>query len=171
MPRGGIDPISDRLLAESVIAGRRNFEIAALLTRQEGSLHAGEFAFPAHASLRDVLTILRTARPVQHSLTIPEGLTGKQILAILARTEALSGVVESIDEGSVLPQTYQFELGASPGAVLARARSAMARALEQEWANRAPDLPLASAREALILASIVEKETGRPGDRMSPPCS
>ena len=114
---------------------------------------------------RDVLTILRTARPVQHSLTIPEGLTGKQILAILARTEALSGVVESIDEGSVLPQTYQFELGASPGAVLARARSAMARALEQEWANRAPDLPLASAREALILASIVERETAVPEER------
>ncbi len=159
VPRGGLDPISERLLAQDVIAFRRNFQIAALLTRGEGPVRAGEFAFPAHASLREVLTVLRTARPVQHSLTIPEGLTGKQIQAILAHTEALSGPLESVEEGSLLPQTYQFELGTPPGAVLARARIAMARALQQEWAVRAPDLPLASAQEALVLASIVERET------------
>lgn len=159
VPRGGLGPIADRLLVEDVIAGRRNFQIAALLTRKEGPVRAGEFGFPAHASLRDVLTVLRTARPVQHSLTIPEGLTGKQILAIVALDDALSGTAGAVDEGSVLPQTYQFELGTPRAAVLARAHGAMARTLEQEWAKRSPDVTLASPRDALILASIVERET------------
>jgi UPF0755 protein len=165
VPRGGLDPITQRLLAEDVIAGRRNFQAAALLTRNQGSLRAGEFAFPAHVSLREVLNVLRNSRPVQHSLTIPEGLTARQIQAILAHTAALSGSVEIVGEGSVLPETYQFELGTPPGAILARARSAMARTLEQEWANRAPDLPLASAQEALVLASIVERETAIAAER------
>lgn len=159
VPRGGIEQIASRLLADGVIAGRRNLQVAALLTRGEGSLRAGEFAFPAHASLRETLTLLRTARPVQHSLTIPEGLTAKQIQAIFTNTKALSGSVEIVEEGSVLPESYQFELGNPPSAILARARTAMAQALEQEWTARAPNLPLASAREALILASIVERET------------
>ena len=165
VPHGGLDPIADRLLAADGIAGRRNFQIATLLTRHEGSLRAGEFTFPAHASLRDVLTVLRTARPVQHSLTIPEGLTGKQIQAILAHTDALSGPTEAIEEGSVLPQTYQFELGTSPDALLARARAAMAKTLDQEWTKRSPDVKLASARDALILASIVERETAVADER------
>ena len=165
VPHGGLDPIAGRLLAEDVIAGKRNFQIATLLTRHEGSLRAGEFSFPAHASLRDVLTVLRTARPVQHSLTIPEGLTGKQIVAILAHADALSGSIETVEEGSVLPQTYQFELGTSPDALLARARGAMAKALDQEWSRRSPDVRLSSAREALILASIVERETAIADER------
>ena len=165
VPRGGLDPVADRLLTEEIIAGRRNFQVAARLTRNEGALRAGEFAFAAHASLREVLTVLRTARPVQHTLTLPEGLTARQIQAIVAHTEALSGAAQIVEEGSVLPQSYQFELGTPPGAVLARAKAAMARTLEQEWAVRAPGLPLASAREALILASIVERETALADER------
>ena len=165
VPHGGLDPIADRLLAADVIAGRRNFQIATLLTHHEGSLRAGEFSFPAHASLREVLTVLRTARPVQHSLTIPEGLTGKQIQTILAHADALSGPAEAIEEGSVLPQTYQFELGTSPDALLARARTAMAKTLDQEWTKRSSDVKLAAARDALILASIVERETAVADER------
>ena len=165
VPRGGLDLIAGRLLAEGVIAGKRNFQAAILLTWNEGSLRAGEFAFPAHASLREALTVLRTARPVQHSLTIPEGLTGKQIQAILAQTESLSGQAEMIEEGSLLPETYLFERGTPASAILARAGGAMTRALEQEWAGRAPDLKLANAREALILASIVERETAVAAER------
>jgi UPF0755 protein len=165
IPRGGTELIADRLSAEGVIAGRRNFQVATLLTRNEGNVRAGEFAFPAHASLRDVLTVLRTARPVQHSLTIPEGLTAKQIQAILLQADALSGPVEITAEGSVLPESYQFELGTPPAAILARGRAAMARALDQQWTHRAPDLPLATPQEALTLASIVERETALPEER------
>ena len=165
IPRGGTEAIADRLRAEDIVAGRRNFQVATLLTRNEGNLRAGEFTFPAHASLRDVLTVLRTARPVQHSLTIPEGLTAKQIQAILLQADNLSGPVEVIAEGSILPESYQFELGTAPAAILARGRAAMTRAMDQQWSHRAPDLPLATPQEALILASIVERETALPEER------
>ena len=164
-PRGGVRPLAESLARSDVIASPAEFLIAAWATRGEGTLRAAEFAFPEHASLRDVLTILRTARPVQHHLVIPEGLTAKQIAALLARTEALTGPVETPAEGSVLPETYAYELGAPRAAILDRARAAMDRALAQAWAEREPGLPLASPREALVLASIVERETARPEER------
>jgi UPF0755 protein len=166
VPRGGLGQVADALREDGVIAGRTDFMIAAWVTRREGSLHAAELLFPAHASLREVLSTLRTARPVQHSLTIPEGLTARQILAIFTHAEALAGpAAEAPPEGGVLPQTYHYEYGTPPAAILARARAAMDRAVAQEWAARAPDLPLASPREALILASIVERETALPDER------
>ena len=88
------------------------FRTAATLTRSEGALHAAEFAFPAHASIRQVLAILRTAHPVEHHLTIPEGLTAQQIGAVLASAEAMTGEVHVVDEGSLLPQTYDYSYGA-----------------------------------------------------------
>jgi UPF0755 protein len=166
VPHGGLGQVADALRADGVIARRTDFIIAAWVTRREGSLHAAELLFPAHASLREVLSTLRTARPVQHSLTIPEGLTARQIVAIFAHAEALAGpVAEAPPEGGVLPQTYHYEYGTPPAAILARAGAAMDRAVAQEWDARAPGLPLASAREALILASIVERETALPDER------
>jgi UPF0755 protein len=165
VPRGGEARVALALADALVVARPLPFRIVAFLTRREGALHAGEFAFPAHASLRTVLTVLRTARPVQHYLTIPEGLTAKQIGALFERADALAGPVPVPDEGSVLPQTYAYELGASRETVLDRARTAMDRALREAWRDRAPDLPLASPREALILASIVERETAKPEER------
>jgi UPF0755 protein len=165
IPRGGTEAIAGVLLAAGVIRDARSFALAAWLTRGDGPLRAAEFAFPAGVPLADVLRILRTERAVQRRLTIPEGLTAYQIRALLDRTEGLTGETPSLAEGDVLPETYLFEWGETRAALLRRADAAMDRALAEAWAARAPDLPLSSAREALVLASIVERETGRADER------
>jgi UPF0755 protein len=139
--------------------------VAAWLTRGEGTLHAAEFAFPAHVSIRLVLAILRSGHPVEHRLTIAEGLTAQQIVAVLAHAEAMTGDVRAFPEGSVLPQTYDYEYGADRSVIVVRAKAAMDKDLAAAWADRAPGLPLSSPRDALILASIVERETAKPEER------
>jgi UPF0755 protein len=165
IPHGGVRSVATALEQAGAVGSETGFLIAAAITRGEGSLRAAELAFPAHASLRDVLTVLRTGRPVQHLLAIPEGLTATQIAALISRAEALSGPAEPPEEGSVLPETYAYEYGTAREAIIERARLAMDRALAKAWAERAPGLPLTSARDALILASIVERETARPEER------
>jgi UPF0755 protein len=165
VPRGGTNQLAEALAADRVVEGTLVFHAAVWLTRGDGPLHAAEFAFPAHASIIQVLAILRTAHPVEHHLTIAEGLTAQQILAVLAHAEAMSGEVKAIDEGSVLPQTYDYEYGAERVAIVGRAQAAMDKALTAVWADRAPGLPLDSQRDALVLASIVERETAKPEER------
>jgi UPF0755 protein len=165
VPRGSGAQIADVLVSDGVIGQARVFRAAALLTRGEGPLRAAEFAFPAHASVRQVLAILRFGRPVEHHLTIAEGLTAQQIQAVLAHADGMSGEVPAFAEGSVLPQTYDYERGAERAVVVERAKAAMDRELAALWADRVPGLPLASPRDALILASIVERETAKPEER------
>lgn len=165
IPRGGTERIAEALLEGGVIRDARTFAIAAWLTRDAGPLRAAEFSFPAAAPLAEVLHILREERPVQRRLTIPEGLTAHQIRALLERNEALTGEVPPFNEGELLPETYAYEWGETRAAIVRRADAAMDRALAEAWAKRAPDLPLATPREALILASIVERETGKPDER------
>ncbi|HET9020180.1 MAG TPA: endolytic transglycosylase MltG, partial [Acetobacteraceae bacterium] len=84
---------------------------------------------------------------------------------LLDKAPAMTGSVAPPPEGSVLPQTYSYEYGTPRATVLARAQAAMTRTLEAAWANRAPDLPLATPEDAVILASIVERETALPAER------
>ncbi|MBR0650673.1 endolytic transglycosylase MltG [Roseomonas terrae] len=165
IPRGGTERIAGALKERGVIRDARAFAAAAWLTRSAGPLRAAEFAFPAGAPLSEVLHILREGRAVQRRLTIAEGLTAHQIRALLDRAEGLTGETPAIDEGALLPETYAYEWGDTRGAIVRRADAAMDRALAEAWANRAPDLPLANPREALILASIVERETGQAEER------
>ena len=165
VPRGGSAVIGEALTRAGVVADGRVLLLAAWATSQQGAMRAGEFAFPAGATVWDVLHVLRTARPVQHRLTIPEGLTARQILALVGRAETLAGEIPPIEEGALLPETYVFERATPRATVLTRARTAMDKVLADAWAARAPDLPLANAREALILASIVERETGKADER------
>lgn len=165
VPRGGTEAITAALVEQGALASPRLFAFAAMATRGEGPLRAAEFAIPAGASIRDILAILRNARPVQRRLTIREGLSARQVAALLERTEGLAGDTPPIPEGSLLPETYSFTLGETRAAILRRATAAMDAALAEAWAGRAPDLPLRNAREALVLASIIEKETGVAGER------
>lgn len=165
VPRAPTAELALSLHAAGIVANPFAFRLATLATQREGTLHSAEFAFPAHASLRQVLSILRTARPVQHRLTIPEGLTAAQIAALLGRTPALAGDEVVPAEGALLPETYSFERDTPRATLAARASAAMDRALAQVWEERDPKLALASPRELLILASIVERETARPEER------
>jgi UPF0755 protein len=165
VPHGGTAQLAEALAADGVLERAWVFRGAAWMTRREGTLRAAEFAFPAHASVLQVLAILRTSRPVEHHLTIAEGLTAQQIAVVLAHAEAMTGAVRTIGEGALLPQTYAYEYGAARSAIVARATAAMDKVLAQAWAGRAPGLPLGGPHEALILASIVERETAKPEER------
>ena len=165
VPRGGTEAIGAALAQRGIVADGREFLAAAWATRTQGAIRAGEFAFPARASLRDVLEVLRTARPVQRRLTIPEGLMARQITGVLDRAEGLVGDTPPIDEGDLLPETYTYQWGDTRAAIVRRATAAMEEALREAWANRAPDLPISSPREALVLASIVERETAVAAER------
>lgn len=165
VPRGSTAEVAQSLAAQGVVDSPLMFRLAAFLVHGEGSLRPGEFSVPPHLTLSQTLALLRTGRPVQHKVTIPEGLTAKQIVALLDRAEALSGEVKLNAEGIVLPQTYVYERGMTREAIVERARAAMDHALTEAWANRAPNLPLSSPRDAVTLASIVERETSRPEER------
>lgn len=165
MPRGSPLRLGEVLAEAGVIRHPIALRIAAQLTTSEGPLRAGEYLFPEAGTLRDVLTVLRTARPVQHRLTIPEGLTAAAIAMLVERTETLAGDPVVPPEGMVLPDTYLHERGTPRTAMLDRAIRAMDRTLAEAWASRAEGLPLASPQEMLVLASIVERETGRSDER------
>jgi UPF0755 protein len=165
VPHGTPAQVAGSLLDAGVIDDAVAFKLAVLATRSAGALHAAELAFPAHASLRAVLAVLRTGRPVQHRLTIPEGLTAAQVALLLDRAPALAGDTPVPDEGALLAETYAFERGTTRATLVERASAAMAQAVAQTWAQREAGLPLAGPQELLTLASIVERETARPEER------
>ncbi|MBO1075728.1 endolytic transglycosylase MltG [Roseomonas marmotae] len=165
VPRGSSQAIGEVLLEQSAIRDPRIFTLAARLTRSEGPLRAGEYLFPAHASLAQVLDVLRNARPVQRRLTLPEGLTARQIAALIEAAPGLTGETPAFDEGALLPETYSYEYGDARAVLIRRATQAMTATLERLWKGRSEGLPLETPREALVLASIVERETGMPEER------
>ena len=167
VPHGTHGELGAALQRAGLVADAGDFRIAASVTSYVGAgpLRASEFAFPARASLKQVLTILRTARPVQHRFTIPEGLTAAQIALLLDRADALAGNSAVPDEGAVLPESYAYEHGMSRSAMIERAATAMQRTLARLWAERDATLPLATPQEMVTLASIVERETARPEER------
>jgi len=165
VPRGGLDQVADTLVQEGVVSSAFALRAAAIATRGQGAVRAGELAFPAAASLRQVLAVLRTSRPVQHRLTIPEGLTAAQVALLIERAPALEGDQALPEEGRLLPETYAYERGTPRTSLVERGRVAMDRALERNWSARSPSVPLDTARDALILASIVERETAKPDER------
>src|SRR4051812_12426861 len=121
VPRGGTEALAQALLADGVIDHPLFFRFTAWASHEQGPLRAGEFAFPAHVSLTNVLAILRTARSVEHRVTIAEGLTAQQIHVVLAHAEAMTGPVPPFVDGSVLPETYSYEYGTPVAAIVARA--------------------------------------------------
>jgi len=165
VPRGGLDQVVESLVQEGVVHSAFALRVAALATRGQGAIHAGELEFPTAASLRQVLEVLRNARPVQHRLTIPEGLTAAQVAVLLDRAPALEGDPAVPEEGRLLPETYAYERGTPRATLVERGRIAMNRALERNWAARSQAVPLDTPHDALILASIVERETAKPEER------
>jgi len=162
IPRGaGVEAIAGTLLNAGVVADADILVIGAKLTGQARRLKAGEFTFPVGVSAREVLDILESGDAVVRRVTVAEGLSSAQVVAIVAAADGLVGEVETVpEEGALLPETYHYAWGDSRAEMIDRMRAAMENTMTRLWEQRVEDLPIASPREAIILASIVEKETG-----------
>jgi UPF0755 protein len=165
-PHTGISGISDLLADEGVIRHPLSFKVAAEVTGRGGALKAGEYEFPAAASAVQVMDLIATGKTVKHRLTIREGLTSPEIVALVRDAPLLTGDVGPVPaEGQLLPETYVYSRGDTRESLIERMQQAMQEALAAAWAERRADLPLLSPQDALTLASIVEKESSRDEER------
>ncbi len=166
LPSGsGVPAIAATLKESGVIRSIDMFKAAAALTGADRRLRAGEYEVPTKASLRSVLKLLTDGRVVRHFVTIPEGWSSAQAVDILNRETVLTGTVEVPAEGSLWPETYEVSRGETRAAVVARMQRAMTENLAELWAARGPTTVVRSPEEAVILASVVEKETGVASER------
>jgi UPF0755 protein len=159
--------IARELQDAGIVADWRLFVIGAKLFANGHPLRAGEYKFDAGMSPERVLHMLVSGATYARRVTVPEGYTTFQVLRLLADAEGLVGDLpqQAPVEGRLMPETYFYTHGEARHIVLARMESAMLQALAKLWPQRSPDLPYASADEALILASIVEKETSVAAER------
>jgi len=167
IPRGsGMRDIADILSREGVVDQPWLFIGGVLVLKAREDLKAGEYEFKAHSSMRDVVATIVEGKIVAHQVSIPEGLTSEQIVARLLQDSVLAGDIKQIPrEGSLLPDTYNFARGINREQMVQRMQQAQQRLLHEIWEHRAPDLPLKTPDQLVVLASLVEKETGKPEER------
>ncbi len=162
----GLSAIADELVKDDIIGSKWLFMFGVWLSKQTTNLKAGEYLVPAHASMRDIMEAMVTGKGILYSVTIPEGLTSKQIVDRLMSEDVLVGDIKTIPpEGSLLPETYKFTRGDTRQSVIDRMERDRDRVLADVWSRRAPDLPIKTPEELAILASIVEKETSLADER------
>ncbi len=166
-PRLGILDIAEVLRKEGVIDEHPLVFLGGVLAlKARTELKSGEYLFPRHASVRDVVETMVDGKVVQHQITVPEGLTSEQIVARLLDTDVLTGNIKEVPrEGTLLPETYRFPRGTPREQVIQRMQQAQRRLVQETWERRVPDLPLKTPEQLVILASIIEKETSRPEER------
>ncbi len=140
--------------------------MSATLARSHDDLKFGEYQFAKHSSLHDVINTLTDGKVVQHQISVPEGLTSQQIVQRLMDTDILSGNIKEMpNEGTLLPESFRYPRGYPREQVIQRMQKEQARLVQEVWEHRMPDLPLSTPQQLVILASIVEKETGRADER------
>jgi UPF0755 protein len=168
IPRGlGARDIAELLTREGVIREPWVFVggTAALKLRGE-ELKFGEYQFSKGASARDVAQTMIDGKVVQHQITVAEGLTSEQIVARLLESQLLTGTLKEIPrEGTLLPESYRFTRGTSREEIVKRMQAAQRKVLQEAWDRRISDLPVKTPDQLLVLASIIEKETGKPEER------
>ena len=167
IPRGsGIRDIADLLTKDGVIDQPWVFIGGVLVLKAHEGLKAGEYQFRAHASLNDVVATLSDGKVIIHQVSIPEGLTSEQIVARLMDNDVLTGNIDEVPaEGSLLPDTYNFQRGMSRAQLIQHMQQAQQRLVKEIWARRAADLPIKTPEQLVVLASLIEKETGKPDER------
>lgn len=168
VPKGtGVSAIADLLRNEGVIDNADIFKLGVRLFSKDKPLIAGEYVFPKATSPSAAMGILIGGKSITHRLTIPEGLTVREVLDLVTAEALLDGPLPETKpaEGTLLPETYQYLRGESRAALVERMAAAMREALAKEWPKRAGDLPLKSVEEAVVLASVVEKETSKADER------
>jgi UPF0755 protein len=164
-PGSSLAAAAKTLERKGVVRSAARFLVQARLFGGTAPIKAGEYEIPAHASHAYILALLQDSRTLQRLVVIPEGLPSVLVQERLMRIPSLTGAVPVPAEGSVLPDSYAYQRGESRAAVLERMQKAMRATLDKLWAARKPGLPVATRQEAIILASIVEKETGKPSER------
>lgn len=166
VPRGsGLRDIADLLEREGIIRNWMVFIAGHQFTHRGESLHAGEYAFKPGVTMADVVDTMVAGHVVQHQITVPEGLTSQQVVDRLNDNPLLTGTPRVPLEGTLLPETYAIVRGMTRQEVLKRMSADQQKLVADLWAKRAPDLPLKSPEEMIILASIVEKETSKADER------
>ena len=167
LPKGaGVAGIANALGDAGVVDHPLLFALGAAATGRAWHLKAGEYEFPAATSPSAVADLMASGRTIRHRLTIPEGLTSAEIVALVTALPGLEGAIDTPPpEGSLLPETYFYSLGDKRAVVIERMQRASARALGELWSERSAELSLTSPEQAVALASIVEKETGREEER------
>jgi UPF0755 protein len=167
IPRGaGPSTMAKVLQADGVVSHPLLFRVALMVDPNPKPIKAGEYEMPAHISMAAAVDVLQSGKMVQRRLTVPEGATTAEILELLRKTDALTGdITVDVKEGDLLPETYFYSRNDTRDAMLTRMKEAMDKTLDEAWRKRSPGLPLASKRDALILASIIEKETALPAER------
>jgi UPF0755 protein len=165
--RAGMADIADTMQREGVIDNNRWAFIGAVIAlKARSELKPGEYAFQKNASLRSVIATMVDGKVVQHSVTIPEGLTSEQIVARLTDNDIFAGSINEIPrEGTLLPETYKFPRGTTRDQVIARMQQAQKRLVAEVWEHRNPDIPVKTPEQLVTLASIIEKETGKADER------
>src|SRR6476469_4498206 len=167
IPKGlGLRDIADLLARENVIDQPWVFIGGVLVLKAKDELKYGEYKFAKQATLHETIETIIEGKVVQHAFTIPEGLTSEQIVARLAEVDFLAGNIREIPiEGTLLPETYNFPRGTTREQAIQRMQNAHRRVVQEIWERRSPDLPVKTPEALVTLASIVEKETGRPDER------
>ena len=158
--------VSQMLEDKGVVKHALLFEFDVRLKGTAGQLKAGEYAIPSGASMGAIATILVEGKSIQHKLTVAEGLTSDMVWKLVQNDPDLTGDAGPVPrEGTLLPETYLFTRGETREHLLAKMAAAQAKFLDGKWAARAGGLPVKSLREAITLASIVEKESALPEER------
>jgi peptidoglycan lytic transglycosylase G len=167
IPRGaGPATMTKVLQDEGVIEHGKLFRVALMIDPSPRPIKAGEYEVPAHISMQALVDLLQSGKVVQRRLTVPEGRTTAEVVELVRKTEALAGEITlDLKEGDLLPETYFYSRDDTRDGLLSRMKEAMDKTLDEAWRKRAAGLPLANRREALVLASIIEKETAIPAER------
>ncbi len=167
LPRGtGLNRIAETLESQGVIDNSLIFRAGVMYYGKASQLKAGEYAIPSGASPRQIMDILIEGKAIVYKLTLPEGLTTAMALDLVAKHPSLEGsITRAPAEGTLLPETYIFNRGMPRDELVARMERDHQAVIDELWERRAPNLPIATKDEAIILASIVEKETGIASER------
>ncbi|UTO29161.1 endolytic transglycosylase MltG [Bartonella harrusi] len=166
-PGTGIRKIASLLEKRGLIRSADVFVYGVGYHQKTTHLKAGEYLIPAHASMRDIMDILVKGKSIEYTFTVPEGLTVQQVFDRLAANDILIGDLPKVlpPEGSLMTDTVRFIRGTTRKEIINRLREGQTKLIHAIWATRSPDLPIKSIEEFVILASIVEKETGIAAER------
>ena len=166
IPAGAsVGTVAAKLEAEGLVSSASGFVLNARIFGANTPIQAGEFLLKPGMSQGEILATFQSGDVIRRFVTIPEGMPSILVWERLMGEDLLTGEIPVPPEGSILPDTYSFERGQSRAKLVEQMQAAMDRALAEEWAKRAPGIAVDTMRDALILASIVEKETGKSEER------